>query len=108
MPASTQRDEDLPDTPLPGAGLNQRLIHRIFELAQRRSAARTYEVQVSMLEIYNEELRDLLAPSDQPAVRLEIRNLGQKHGVQVAGLHTVTVNNTRELLAIFKRGSANR
>lgn len=41
-------------------GVNFRALHDLFELAQYRNDLIRYEVGVQMIEIYNEQVRDLL------------------------------------------------
>lgn len=59
-----------------GRGINYRALDDLFELAAHRSGEWEYSINVQMLEIYNEVLRDLLV---DPAVahrkdnRLDIR-----------------------------------
>lgn len=66
-------------------------------------------VHMSMLEIYNEELRDLLC-DDEGTERLEIRSVGTAAGmsVQIPQLTRVPVSSVEEALAVFDRGCANR
>uniref|UniRef100_A0A3Q3JLP5 Kinesin motor domain-containing protein n=1 Tax=Monopterus albus TaxID=43700 RepID=A0A3Q3JLP5_MONAL len=54
-----------------------------------------FSVKVSLLEIYNEELFDLLASTED-------------HGVVVKGLEEVTVHNKDEVYEILERGAAKR
>ena len=42
-------------------GVNYRALHDLFEMSQSRELVYSYEIGVQMLEIYNEQLRDLLA-----------------------------------------------
>lgn len=42
-------------------GVNYRALHDLFEMSQSREHVCHYEIGVQMLEIYNEQLRDLLA-----------------------------------------------
>lgn len=42
-------------------GVNYRALHDLFEMSQSREHVYSYEIGVQMLEIYNEQLRDLLA-----------------------------------------------
>jgi hypothetical protein len=42
-------------------GVNYRALHDLFHMTQSRHEVFRYEVGVQMLEIYNEQVRDLLA-----------------------------------------------
>lgn len=42
-------------------GVNYRALNDLFEISQNRSGAISYEVGAQMVEIYNEQVRDLLS-----------------------------------------------
>lgn len=44
-------------------GVNYRTLEQLFEIANERSETFTYNISVSVLEVYNEQIRDLLATS---------------------------------------------
>lgn len=64
-----------------------------------------YELSVSMLEVYNEKIRDLLVEnSDQPSKKLEIKQSAE--GTQeVPGLVEARVHGTSEVWELLKSGS---
>lgn len=41
-------------------GVNYRTLEELFRIANQRSGTMRYELFVSMLEVYNEKIRDLL------------------------------------------------
>lgn len=43
-------------------GVNYRTLEELFKIAKERSESYTYDISVSVLEVYNEQIRDLLAP----------------------------------------------
>ena len=48
-------------------GVNYRTLDELFRISEERHKVMKYELVVSMLEVYNEKIRDLLADnSDQP------------------------------------------
>lgn len=48
-------------------GVNYRTLEELFKISKERSSTMKYEISVSMLEVYNEKIRDLLVEnSDQP------------------------------------------
>ena len=53
-------------------GVNFRALEELFAVRDARKAVATYTFQVSVLEIYNEQVRDLLDPSGDRQ-KLEIR-----------------------------------
>lgn len=42
-------------------GVNYRTLEQLFKIAQERKETFTYSISVSVLEVYNEQIRDLLA-----------------------------------------------
>ncbi|XP_029283274.1 kinesin-like protein KIF11 [Cottoperca gobio] len=91
----------------PLAGIIPRTLHQIFEKLSENGTE--FSVKVSLLEIYNEELFDLLSPGDDVNERLQLfddpRN---KRGVVVKGLEEVMVHNKDEVYQILEKGSAKR
>ncbi|XP_078499533.1 kinesin-like protein KIF11 [Lissotriton helveticus] len=91
----------------PLAGIIPRTLHQIFEKLSENGTE--FSVKVSLLEIYNEELFDLLSPCPDVGERLQMfddpRN---KRGVIIKGLEEVTVHNKNEVYQILERGAAKR
>uniref|UniRef100_A0A8C8H468 Kinesin-like protein n=1 Tax=Oncorhynchus tshawytscha TaxID=74940 RepID=A0A8C8H468_ONCTS len=91
----------------PLAGIIPRTLHQIFEKLSDNGTE--FSVKVSLLEIYNEELFDLLSPCSDVTERLQLfddpRN---KRGVIIKGLEEITVHNKNEIYQILERGSAKR
>lgn len=44
-------------------GVNYRTLEELFKVAEERRETFTYNLSVSVLEVYNEQIRDLLATS---------------------------------------------
>ncbi|KAM6105803.1 kinesin-like protein KIF11 [Pterocles gutturalis] len=91
----------------PLAGIIPRTLHQIFEKLTANGTE--YSVKVSLLEIYNEELFDLLNPNPDVGEKLQVfddpRN---KRGVVIRGLEEVSVHNKNEVYHILERGAARR
>ncbi|MBA0619062.1 hypothetical protein Godav_028305, partial [Gossypium davidsonii] len=83
-----------------GLGVNYRALGDLFELSNQRKETISYEISVQMLEIYNEQVRDLLA-SD------EIRNSSQ-NGINVPEAHLVRVSSTSDVINLMNLGQKNR
>jgi len=47
-------------------GVNYRALNDLFEISQSRKGSIAYEIGVQMVEIYNEQVRDLLSTSGLP------------------------------------------
>ncbi|GKV20670.1 hypothetical protein SLEP1_g30758 [Rubroshorea leprosula] len=86
-------------------GVNYRTLEELFRISRERSKIMNYELYVSMLEVYNEKIRDLLAEnSNQPSKRLEIKQAAD--GMQeVPGLIEAHVHGTEEVWELLKSGS---
>ncbi|XP_008113545.1 kinesin-like protein KIF11 [Anolis carolinensis] len=91
----------------PLAGVIPRTLHQIFEKLAENGTE--FSVKVSLLEIYNEELFDLLNQSPDVGEKLQMfddpRN---KRGVIIKGLEEITVHNKDEVYEILERGAAKR
>ncbi|XP_012689681.1 kinesin-like protein KIF11 [Clupea harengus] len=88
----------------PLAGIIPRTLHQIFDKLSDNNTE--FSVKVSLLEIYNEELFDLLSPS--PDVLQMFDDPRNKRGVVIKGLEEITVHNKDEVYQILERGSAKR
>ncbi|XP_065854561.1 kinesin-like protein KIN-14S [Euphorbia lathyris] len=89
-------------------GVNYRTLEELFRISQERGAVMSYEISVSMLEVYNEKIRDLLVDnSNQPPKKLEIKQAAE--GTQeVPGLVEARVYGTEEVWELLKSGGKAR
>ncbi|CAN1860091.1 Kinesin-like protein KIN-14I [Linum perenne] len=81
-------------------GVNYRALGDLFHLAEQRRDTFRYNVAVQMIEIYNEQVRDLLV-SD------EIRNSSQT-GLNVPDANLVPVSSTSDVIDLMNLGHRNR
>ncbi|PON67017.1 Kinesin-like protein [Parasponia andersonii] len=81
-------------------GVNYRALHDLFLLSEQRKDTFFYEISVQMLEIYNEQVRDLLVTD-------EIRNSSQ-NGINVPDANLVPVSTTSDVLCLMNLGQKNR
>ncbi|CAA7049212.1 unnamed protein product [Microthlaspi erraticum] len=97
-------------------GLIPRCLEQIFETRQSlRSQGWKYELQVSMLEIYNETIRDLLS-TNKDAARTDNGVSPQKHAIKhdasgnthVAELTILDVKSSREVSFLLDHAARNR
>ncbi|XP_033632588.1 kinesin-like protein KIF11-B [Asterias rubens] len=90
----------------PLAGIIPRAMHQIFEKLQSQEVE--FSVRVSFLELYNEELFDLLS-AQEDTQRLRIfEDAARKGSVVIQGLEEVVVRNKSEVYAILEKGAAKR
>lgn len=87
-------------------GVNYRALGDLFFLAEQRKDTFLYDVSVQMIEIYNEQVRDLLV-SDGTNRRLEIRNSSQT-GLSVPDASLVPVSSTFDVIDLMNLGHRNR
>ncbi|GJN14012.1 hypothetical protein PR202_gb00783 [Eleusine coracana subsp. coracana] len=93
------------------AGVIPRAVKQIFDILDAQSAE--YSMKVSFLELYNEELTDLLAPeepklSDDKSKKPMALMEDGKGGVFVRGLEEEVVSSAAEIYKILEKGSAKR
>ena len=84
------------------------LIPRCFEAvlgAAKTDKNKDYLIMCSYLELYNEELRDLLNFNDK--MKLELRESPEK-GIFVKDLKKVAVTSAGEMMKYIKIGNQNR
>lgn len=91
-------------------GVNFRTLEELFRVAEERKGQYNYNISVSVLEVYNEQIRDLLASpaqQGQHAKKLDIKQVAE--GVQhVPGLVEAKVQNMNEVWEVLQTGSAAR
>lgn len=94
------------------AGLIPRAVKQIFDTLEHQNAE--YSVKVTFLELYNEEITDLLAHEeisrvveDKQKKLLPLMEDG-KGGVLVRGLEEEIVTSASEIFSLLERGSAKR
>lgn len=86
-------------------GVNTRALEDLFQRIGERSGEFRDTVQVSLLEVYNEEIRDLLVDARGQG-KLEVKQ--GEFGNYVPGLSTVSVSNLGEVIELFSLGDRNR
>ncbi|GAB2273914.1 hypothetical protein Dimus_008684 [Dionaea muscipula] len=88
-------------------GVNYRALHDLFQISQNRKSSILYEIGVQMVEIYNEQVRDLLT-SDGPKRRLGIWSTAQPNGLAVPDASMHPVKSTSDVLELMNIGLMNR
>ncbi|KAL0460644.1 UNVERIFIED_CONTAM: Kinesin-like protein KIN-5D [Sesamum latifolium] len=94
------------------AGVIPRAVRQIFDILEAQSAE--YSMKVTFLELYNEEITDLLAPEECPKFTddkskkpIALMEDG-KGGVLFRGLEEEIVTTANEIYKILEKGSAKR
>ncbi|XP_054785930.1 kinesin-like protein KIN-14C isoform X2 [Prosopis cineraria] len=88
-------------------GVNYRALNDLFSISSSRTGSIVYEVWVQMVEIYNEQVRDLLA-TDASKKRLGILTQPQPKGLAVPDASMFRVNSTSDVLMLMDIGLKNR
>ncbi|XP_023539110.1 kinesin-like protein KIN-14P [Cucurbita pepo subsp. pepo] len=88
-------------------GVNYRALNDLFEISQNRSGAISYEVGAQMVEIYNEQVRDLLS-SNASQKKLGILTHSQPFGLAVPDATMLPVNATSDVIELMDIGLKNR
>lgn len=100
------------DGPPEDRGVNFRALEEVFRLREERKGEMRYTLSLSMLEVYNETIRDLLAGGGKgkgggEGSKLDIR-MGEDGGYEVQGLSLVEVDSLEELWKLMESGKGNR
>ncbi|CAN7989282.1 unnamed protein product, partial [Ixodes hexagonus] len=90
----------------PLAGIIPRTLHQLFEDLTLQDLE--FTIKISFLELYNEELFDLLSASED-TTRLKIyEDSARKGSVIIQGLEEVTVHSREQVFSILQKGAAKR
>ena len=92
-------------------GINKRTLQELFRIAEERAEDFDISITVSNMEIYNENIYDLLAEPAPEGIhsissRLDIR-MGTQ-GIDVPGLTEETCSSIEDVLDVIARGASNR
>ncbi|KAJ6525493.1 kinesin domain-containing protein [Mycena vulgaris] len=101
-----------PSDPNNGMGIIPRAVSTIFssakQLREERGSAWTYQIKSSFIEIYNEDLIDLLV-DDNGGARREVQIREDKDGHIIwGGLREMQVKNPSEVMTLLRKGSSIR
>ncbi|MCD7464902.1 Kinesin motor domain containing protein, expressed [Datura stramonium] len=105
-PANALLDENLTSDQ---QGLTPRVFHRLFERIEEEQVKHSdkqlvYQCRCSFLEIYNEQITDLLDPSQR---NLQLRE-DVKTGVYVENLTEECVSTMKDVIKLLMKGLSNR
>nr|CAD7430638.1 unnamed protein product [Timema monikensis] len=106
MEGERTNDPAIPWDADPLSGLIPRSLSHLFDELRRLQAE--FTVRVSYLELYNEELIDLLSTSNDPSKIKLYEDPLKKGSVIVSGLEEVTVHTKNEIYNIMEKGSMKR
>uniref|UniRef100_J3LB34 Kinesin motor domain-containing protein n=1 Tax=Oryza brachyantha TaxID=4533 RepID=J3LB34_ORYBR len=82
-------------------GVNYRALNDLFNISNDRRDTITYELGVQMVEIYNEQIRDLLGSGG-------IQNTTQPNGLAVPDATMCPVTSTSHVIELMQTGHDNR
>ena len=102
--AADEQDAALPDLS-ERAGIIPRALYRIFEMLE--SQRTEYTVRVSFIELYNEELKDLLCCEEDPK-RLRLFEDSSRKGIVIQGIEEAIIPTAADGVALLMTGSNKR
>ena len=85
-------------------GVTFRALKEVFAIAEERADTYKYEFAMTIVEIYNERVRNLL---DKRADKLELME-GANGKVKIVGLTSQKINNVHDAIKLFEIGKSNR
>lgn len=88
-------------------GIIPRAVHDLFKAKQRHESAGEVTIQLTYLEIYNDELRDLLVDGGEEPTYMKLSDQGDD-GVVVKGLTCVTVKSTQQVKELMEEAAKRR
>jgi len=88
-------------------GVNMRALNELFRVAQERAADYKFEITVSVLEIYNESIRDLLIPPARAKEKKYEIKQGPT-GNYVPELTSISVTSPADVLRVMSLGNQHR
>ncbi|KAG6851283.1 hypothetical protein H0H93_011719 [Arthromyces matolae] len=102
-----------PVDPNNNMGIIPRAVSNIFstakQLKEERGGAWNFNVKASFIEIYNEDLIDLLSMDDSGGGRREVQIREDKDGHIIwGGLREVNVKNSAEVMSLLRKGTSIR
>lgn len=93
------------ETYAPEAGVIPRTLYRLFHVLESRGD--DYAVKMSLIELYNEELRDLLG-DEHVSTQLRMYDDPRGRGVVLQGLEEVPLTSAAHGLSLLRYGSERR
>ncbi|XP_053173114.1 kinesin-like protein KIF28P [Scomber japonicus] len=91
----------------PNKGLVPKLCDRLFQVIRENQDTRQCQVFFSMLEIYNEQVVDLLSRASRTPGGLRVRE-EQQRGFYVEGLRTVPCDSAQQVEQLMEQGTRTR
>ncbi|XP_077241692.1 P-loop nucleoside triphosphate hydrolases superfamily protein with CH (Calponin Homology) domain-containing protein isoform X2 [Tasmannia lanceolata] len=88
-------------------GINYLALNDLFQISCNMKDVVKYEVRVQMVEIYNEQVRDLLVV-DGSNTKLEIRNCMSNGGSNLPDANMHLVGSTMDVINLMNLGEKNR
>ncbi|GAB2292854.1 hypothetical protein Dimus_027088 [Dionaea muscipula] len=88
-------------------GVNYRALDDLFQISEDRKNYFQYEIGVQMIEIYNEQVRDLLSGNSSQK-KLGILTTSHAHGLAVPDASMEPVRSTTDVIDLMRMGHENR
>lgn len=85
-------------------GINFRAVKEIYDIVDNRIETHCYSISISILEVYNDTIKDLLRPNNK---KLEIRE-DSKGSTHLSGVLVKQVSSYNEIISEIETGKLNR
>ncbi len=93
-------------------GLAPRAAVELFQVLEARESSFDIDISTNMFEVYNDNIRDLLAPTkgkdSQTNLRIKLAEHSESGLVEVQGAVSEEVKNAMQLLDLFRKGAKSR
>ncbi|KAG2315464.1 hypothetical protein Bca52824_018586 [Brassica carinata] len=92
-------------------GINYLALRDLFLICDKRREMINYEIHVQMVEIYNEQVRDLLSENSSCTrypFFMSLENLLEENGLSLPDATMHSVNSTVDVLQLMEAGEMNR
>ena len=94
--------------PTDDPGVYTRSLRELFLIKEQRKQTHHYTITVSMVEIYNEQIRDLLTPDTSNGLTMLDVKRTSKSGNSLPNSTVMTVNSIEDIHHAMARGAKNR
>ena len=92
-------------------GVNTRALKTLFSLIEKRSASHVYNLHMSIADIYNNEIRDLLSgssPTGKDCAVIDVRRNPETKKMELAGIVKEPISNEEDVQKLLELATSKR
>ena len=103
---STLTNQQLNINDLDDVGIIPRVLSDLFARIEddQRQRGTKYTVKVSLIEVYNEEIKDLFAASSKSSAQEPLNIREENNTIRVVNLSEIQVNNALNTIQLLEKG----